>query len=103
MSRRKGSAAQHKNRSMHATADVPTLLQPTPRPPDVPLSFSAWTLEAIDCLREHWPNTDTRQLEALARELFADPASGVLPPREAVARWMRYMPPHPARDPAPVP
>jgi hypothetical protein len=88
---------------MHVTAEATAPPRPTRLPPDAPLSFSAWTLEAIDCLREHWPNTDARQLEALARELFADPASGVLAPREAVARWMRHMVPRTARDPALLP
>ena len=88
---------------MHATAEAPAPMHSTPSPSDAPLSFVAWTLEAIDGLREHWPDTDTRQLEALARELFADPASGVLPPREAVARWMAHMAPRAARDPALLP
>jgi hypothetical protein len=81
---------------MPATATVPSSPSANHCAPDTALSFRAWTLEAIDCLREHWPNTDPRQLEALARELFADPASGVLPPREAVARWMQYVAPRAA-------
>jgi hypothetical protein len=88
---------------MHATAEAPAPTRSTPCTPDTPLSFPAWTLEAIACLREHWPNTDPRQLEALARELFADPVSGVLSPREAVARWMAHMAPRAARDPALLP
>ena len=52
---------------MHATAEAPAPMHSTPSPSDAPLSFAAWTLEAIDGLREHWPDTDTRLLEALAR------------------------------------
>ena len=60
------------------------------------LTFSVWTKVAVDCLREYWPATDTRQLQGIAVELFSDPVSGTLSPRDAVEHWMRYMAPRSA-------
>jgi len=76
---------------MDAIAEFPPQTRSDTAPADATLTFSAWTKAAVECLREYWPATDARQLQGIAVELFSDPVSGVLPPREAVEQWMAYL------------
>lgn len=53
------------------------------------IPYPLWIAAAAHHLHLHWRTVGPAQLEETARELERDPELRMLPPDEAVARWLK--------------